>query len=129
MNKTGKIFYKTVDEYIKTFPEASMSMLQTLRRIIKEEAPEAVEVISYNMSAFKFKGILCYYAAQREHIGFYPASAQSILHFKDELAGYKTSKGTIQFPLGKDIPEDLVRKVIRYRLEEKAMKGKKGSRS
>ena len=94
-------------------------MMESLRNIIRQEAPGAVEAISYNMPAFRYKGILCYYAAHREHIGFYPASGEVLTAFKDELAGYKTSKGTVQFPLGKEIPEELVRKIIRYRMDQK----------
>ena len=120
MKPSVKVIFKTVDEYFSTLSGDSLQKMKVLRKIISQEVPEAVEAISYNMPAFRYKGILCYYAAHREHIGFYPASGEAIQAFKDELAHYKTSKGTVQFPLGNEIPEELVRKIIRYRVRQKA---------
>ena len=119
MKPSVKIIFKTVDEYFSTLSGDSLQKMEVLRNIIRQEVPEAVEAISYNMPAFRYKGILCYYAAHREHIGFYPSSVEVLTAFKGELAGYKTSKGTVQFPLGKEIPEELVRKIIRYRMDQK----------
>jgi uncharacterized protein YdhG (YjbR/CyaY superfamily) len=112
-----KVSFTTHEEYIAAYPEHIASLLQQLKRVIKEEAPQAVEVISYNMPAFKFKGMLVYYAAHKEHIGLYPM-ASPIKVFEIELKEFKTSKGAIQFPFETGIPEALVRKIIRFRVME-----------
>src|SRR6185369_9893408 len=95
--------FNTVEEYISGFPAKTKALLKEMRKLIKETVPEAEEVISYNMPAFKLNGILVYYAGNKAHIGFYPTSSP-IRAFKDELTGYKTSKGAIQFPLEQGIP-------------------------
>lgn len=115
--------YKTIDEYHSTFPEEVQEMLEAIRAAIKQAAPLAEEVISYNMPAFKLKGILVYYAANKNHIGFYPTSSITTV-FNNELAGYKTSKGAIQFPIGKDIPVGLVKRIVEFRVNEQLAKGK-----
>jgi uncharacterized protein YdhG (YjbR/CyaY superfamily) len=112
---------KTVDEYIASFPKNVQSILQELRQVIRETAPEAEEVISYNMPAFKQDGILVWYAAFKNHIGFFPKMA-AIEAFKKELSSYEVSKGTIRFPLDKPIPFDLVRKIVKYRVKENLSK-------
>jgi uncharacterized protein YdhG (YjbR/CyaY superfamily) len=109
--------FKTVDEYFAALPKDVRTILLGLRTIIRRAAPQAEEVISYSMPAFKWKGILVWYAAHTEHIGFYPKSA-AIVAFNDELAGYKTSKGAIQFPIEKRIPTTLVKKIVKFRIEE-----------
>jgi uncharacterized protein YdhG (YjbR/CyaY superfamily) len=90
-----------------------------LRTVIRQAAPGAEEVISYNMPAFKWNGMLVWYGAHTEHVGLYP-KASAITAFKDELAGYKTSKGAIQFPIKRPIPTALVKKIVKFRLEENA---------
>lgn len=112
------------DLYIARFPAATQELLQSLRAAIKKGAPEAAEVISYQMPAFSQNGILVYFAAHRNHIGFYPAGS-GIENFKSEVAGFKTSKGTIQFPLDQPIPADLVERIVRFRLAENLGKQKK----
>ncbi len=103
-----KRIFKTIDEYIATLSEPHNTRLQSLREAIKSAAPEAVEMISYNMPAFRIYGkILVYFAAHTNHIGFYPAETAVIGLFKEELARYNTSKGTIQFQLDKPIPAGL----------------------
>ncbi|HRG90905.1 MAG TPA: DUF1801 domain-containing protein, partial [Chitinophagales bacterium] len=92
-----------VDSYIAAQPAAVQPVLQQLRQAIKKAAPHAEEVISYQMPAYKQNGILVYFAAWKEHIGFYPASA-GVSHFSDKLVKYNTSKGTIQFPLSEKLP-------------------------
>src|SRR6476646_9282693 len=109
--------FKNVDDYFSAVPEPAREKLNILRTIIKHAAPQAEEVISYNMPAFKLKGILVYYAAYNEHIGFYP-TASPIRIFKNELIKYKTSKGAIQFPLDKPIPTTLVKKIVQFRIKE-----------
>ena len=109
--------FKNVDEYITTFPKNIQTILQELRQVIRDAAPEAEEVISYQMPAFKLNGILVWFAAFKNHIGFFPKSS-AIEAFKKELSGYEVSKGTIRFPLDKPIPLDLVKKIVKYRVKE-----------
>ncbi len=108
---------KNIDEYIERFPENVQTILQKLRATIKKAVPAAEEVISYQMPAFKFHGMLVYFAAYQNHIGFYPTSSPMIA-FKKELAGYKTSKGAIQFPIEKAIPLTLVKDIVKFRIKE-----------
>ena len=117
------IKYKTVGEYFSTLQEDTRPMMEEMRKTIKQAAPKAVEVISYNMPAIKQHSVLVYYAANKEHIGFYP-TARPIEVFKKELAGYKTSKGAIQFPLCKPIPKALVKNIVKFRMEQDAEKAK-----
>lgn len=118
----GKEPVSTVDDYIAGFPEEIRAMLQTLRQTIREAAPEAEETISYHVPAFRLNGILVYFAAFRDHISFFPTSSP-ITAFRKELSGYKTSKGTIRFPLDKPVPVDLVREIVQFRVREN--RGKK----
>lgn len=113
--------FKTVDEYLSALPAKSRTMMKSLRGVIKKAAPEAEEMISYNMPAFKFNGMLVYYAAHKEHIGFYPFSS-AIKAFEKDLSGYETSKGTIKFPLDQPIPVGLVNKIIKFRVKENSAK-------
>jgi uncharacterized protein YdhG (YjbR/CyaY superfamily) len=113
--------YASVEEYIAATPADARRKLQSLRKTIRQCAPEAEEVISYNMPAFKWNGMLVWYGAHTEHIGFYPRSSV-IAAFKHDLAGYKTSKGAIQFPIDKPIPTALVKKIVKFRLAENARK-------
>src|SRR5215472_5696005 len=109
--------FKTVDEYFSGLPKSTRDSMQKLRDVIKQVAPKAEEVISYNMPALKWNGMLVWYAAFKKHIGFYP-KASAIAAFKEELKDYKTSKGAIQLPLEKAIPAALVKKIVRFRVEE-----------
>jgi uncharacterized protein YdhG (YjbR/CyaY superfamily) len=116
--------YKTIDEYISSFPDEIQKILQKLRQVIHEAAPEAEEVISYSMPAFKQNGVLVYYAAFKNHIGFFPTSS-GVAAFQKELAAYNTSKGTVRFPLDKPIPFELVTKIVKFRVQENLSKKKK----
>jgi len=118
---------KEVDAYIATFPEGTQKLLNQLRQAIIRSAPEAVEVISYGMPAFKYQGILVYYAGNKNHIGFYPTGS-GVDVFKDEITEYKTSKGTIQFPLDRPIPVKLVKKIVKYRVKANQAKLKNKSK-
>ena len=109
--------FQTVDEYLSMFPTDVSDVLSGLRKIIKQAAPRAEEVISYSMPAFKYHGMLVWYAAHKDHIGLYPRPS-AISAFKRELARYKTSKGAIQFPLQEAIPVSLVRKIVKFRVKE-----------
>jgi uncharacterized protein YdhG (YjbR/CyaY superfamily) len=115
--------FKTIDEYIKSYPENIRIILEKLRQTIHEAAPGAEEVISYRIPAFKLNGILVYFAAYKDHIGFYPTSS-GINAFKSEITQYPVSKGTVQFPLDKPIPYGLVKKIVAYRVKENLGKQK-----
>ncbi len=108
---------KSIDEYISSFPEETRLLLEKMREAIKSVAPEAKEVISYRMPAFKLNKVLVYFATHKNHIGFYPTSSPIVV-FKKELLPYKQSKGAIQFPFDKPIPFDIVKKIVEFRVEE-----------
>ncbi|SYZ77422.1 iron chaperone [Trichococcus shcherbakoviae] len=114
---------ETFDAYISRYDEDIQAILQEFRRVIKAEAPDATEKISYQMPTFYLNGNLVHFAVQKNHIGFYPAPS-GVAAFKEELMDYKTSKGAIQFPLTKPIPYELVRKIVRFRVEEAKQKKK-----
>ncbi len=109
--------YKNVDEYISTFPKNVQPILQKLRQTIKEAAPEAEEVISYQMPAFKLNGVLVWFAAFKDHISLFP-KVSAIKAFKEKLANYQTSKGTIRFPLNEPIPFNLIKEIVQFRVRE-----------
>ena len=108
---------KTVDDYIEKFSPKVQALLRKLRRTIKAAAPEAEEKISYQIAGYKYHGMLIYFAAHKNHIGLYPAP-RSVDAFKKELAAYKGAKSTVQFPLDKSIPADLVTRIVKYRAKE-----------
>jgi uncharacterized protein YdhG (YjbR/CyaY superfamily) len=108
--------WATVNEYISKQPSLQKSLLKEMREIIKSVVPKAEEVISYNMPAFKQHYVLVWYAAYKNHIGFYPSSA--IAHFKNELTPYKTSKGAIQFPVDQPLPVSLIKKIVQFKVKE-----------
>lgn len=115
-----KATYQTTDEYIEQFSPEIQELLTTIRNVIKEAAPEATEKISYQMPTFYLHGNLVHFAANKNHIGFYPSSS-GVEAFKDQLTLYKTSKGAIQFPLDKPIPFEIISEITKYRvLESKA---------
>ncbi len=107
----------SIDEYIAGFTPEIQEKLRTLRQVIHEEAPEAAEAFSYQMPTFKLHGNLVHFAAFKNHIGFYPTPS-GVTAFEQDLAPYQTSKGAAQFPLDQPLPLDLVRKIVRYRVEE-----------
>ena len=109
--------FQTIDEYISQFPDDIQVILQKIRSIIKEAAPEASEKISYQMPTFYLHGNLVHFAAFKSHIGFYPVPS-GIEKFKEELSQYKGAKGSVQFPLNKPIPFDLIRRITLFRVEE-----------
>ena len=111
--------FKNIDEYIKFFPKTTALRLEAIRKIIKKSAPNAKEVISYNMPAFKQNGILIYFAAHENHIGLYPFPS-AIKAFEKESQKYKVGKGSIQFPFDKPLPLTLIKKIIKYRVKEKS---------
>jgi len=112
-----KADYESIDDYIKQFTPEVQEKLEALRKVIKESATDATEKISYQMPAFYLHGNLVYFAAFKHHIGFYPTSS-GIEAFKDELSVYKGSKGSVQFPIDNPLPYDLIRRIVKYRVEE-----------
>lgn len=112
-----KLRVQTVDQYLSGFPSKVGERLKKIRTIIRKAAPDAEELISYNMPAYRLNGMLAYFAAYENHIGLY-AMPTSVEQFKKELAGFKTSKGTIQFQHDEPLPEPLIAKVIAFRVRE-----------
>jgi uncharacterized protein YdhG (YjbR/CyaY superfamily) len=107
-----------VDSYISAFPKEIRARLEVLREAIREAAPSAMETISYGIPTFDLNGRhLVHFAAFKKHIGFFPTPS-GIGAFREELAEYDTSKGTIRFPPGKSIPIDLVKRIISFRVGE-----------
>jgi len=115
--------YQSIDEYIQSFPEHAQAKLKQLRSLIREIAPEAQEKISYQMPAFYLDGNLVYFAAFSRHIGFYPTSS-GIANFRSELSKYKSSKGAVQFPIGEPLPVELIKRIVRFRVQENSKKNK-----
>ena len=105
------------DEYIVSYPKEVQKLLEQLRATIKKAAPQATEVISYSMPAFKLNGMLVWFAAYSKHIGFYPRIS-GIEAFKKELSVYKGAKGSVQFPLDKKLPRGLITKIVKFRIKE-----------
>jgi uncharacterized protein YdhG (YjbR/CyaY superfamily) len=109
---------KTVDDYLAGVPEPARSTLQKVRAAIRSAAPpEATEGISYGIPMFKHKGVLVWFAAFANHCSFFPTAAV-ITQFQKELKAFRTSKGTIQFPVDKPLPAPLVRKMVKARLAQ-----------
>lgn len=112
-----KIIFKSIDEYILQFSPEVQEILKSLRKVVKESAPDAEEKMSWQMPTFVLHGNLVHFAAHKNHIGFYPGPS-GIEVFKNELSEYKTSKGAAQFPLGKSMPYELVSKIVKFRANE-----------
>lgn len=119
--------YPDIDTYIKDFPGDKQALLKTMRVTIQKAAPKAVEKISYGMPCFYQDGNLVYFAAMKNHIGFYPSSS-GVANFQKALKEYHTSKGAIQFPLDKPLPLKLISMIVKFRVlenEDKAAAKKK----
>ncbi len=119
--KTTKNEITSIDQYIHGFPEQVQAILSELRSTIRLAAPQATEKISYQMPTFYFNGALVSFAAYKGHIGFYPTSS-GISAFQEELNDYKTAKGTVQFPIDKPLPLELVKKIVEFRVKENSKK-------
>jgi uncharacterized protein YdhG (YjbR/CyaY superfamily) len=109
--------FVSIDQYIDSFPLETQIALNQIRSILKEVVPQSMELISYNMPAIKLKKVLVYYAAYKNHIGFYPTSSW-IKAFENDITEYKHSKGAIQFPLNEPLPLELIKKITLFRLLE-----------
>lgn len=108
---------KNIDEYIAAFPAQVQEVLNQVRQVIHDAAPQAQETISYQMPTFTLHGNLVHFAAHKNHLGFYPTPS-GIENFKDELSAYKHAKGSVQFPLNEPIPYDLIARIVKFRVEE-----------
>lgn len=108
---------KTIDEYINWFPIDTQTLLEQMRATIHKAAPDASEAISYGIPTFKLNGNLVHFGGFKTHIGFYPAP-RGIETFKKEIEPYIADKGTIQFPLDKQLPLQLITKIVKYRLKQ-----------
>jgi uncharacterized protein YdhG (YjbR/CyaY superfamily) len=115
---------KDIDEYISSYSGETKKRLEQIRATIRKAAPGAEETISYGMPAFKFNGMLVWFAAHAKHIGFYPR-VSAIVRFKKELSAYKWAKGSIQFPLDKRLPLGLISKIVKFRMQENLARAKK----
>lgn len=107
----------TVEEYIASFPIEVQQVMKEVRNTIKQAAPDAKEIISYAMPTYRLKRNLVHFAAYKNHIGFYPGPS-GITQFKEELSAYKGAKGSVQFPLNKPIPLELIRRIVMFRVAE-----------
>ncbi|HEY5467651.1 MAG TPA: DUF1801 domain-containing protein [Coriobacteriia bacterium] len=111
-----------IDDYIAQFPPSTQVALKETRALIRASAPEATETISYAMPTFDLNGRhLVHFAGFKNHVGFYPIPS-AIEAFRDELAPYKSGKGSAQFPLGRPLPADLIRRIVEFRVEENKRK-------
>lgn len=113
--------FSNVDEYIAGFPDDVQAKLRAMRQVIREAAPDATEQIAYAMPAYKLNGPLVYFAAFKEHIGFYPAGDLSG-PFDEELTPYKRAKGTVRLPIDQPLPLDLIRRIVEYRVDQNMQK-------
>lgn len=104
-------------DYIKTCPEAHQNHLNQMYQLIKKELPEAEEKLSYGMPTFYFKKNIVHFSDNQKHLGFYPTPS-GVAHFLPELAGFKTSKGAIQFPFSEKLPVKIIEKILRFRRQE-----------
>ena len=115
---------KSFDDYMDRFPKDVQLRLQKLRLTVKKAAPQAKEKISYGIPAFTLNGMLVWFAAFKNHIGFYPRTS-AIAAFKKELSAYKGAKGSVQFPFDKPLPLTLISRIVKFRVKENLSKAKK----
>ena len=121
---TAKKQFKTIDQYIKTFPVNVQRILERIRQTIQKAAPEAVETISYQMPTFNLDGqYLIYFSAWKNHIGVYPIPSGDEA-FKKKVTPYIGAKSTIRFPITEPIPYDLVKQIVKFRIRENQQKKK-----
>ncbi|MBA2611061.1 MAG: DUF1801 domain-containing protein [Bacteroidetes bacterium] len=109
--------FSSVDQYIAAQPSHAKKILESIRTIIKKAVPKGEEVISYQMPAVKFHGMLIWYAVFKDHYSIFPKT-KAIVAFKDKLKLYEVSKGTIKFPIDKTVPIKLITDIVKYRVKE-----------
>lgn len=115
---------ENIDQYIANFPLTTQKLLEEIRETIRKAVPDAKEVISYGMPAFKQHTVLVYFAGYAKHIGFYPTGS-GIEAFQQEFDNYKWSKGAVQFPLDKPLPLDLITRITKFKAEQDLDKNRK----
>ena len=113
-----------VDAYISGFPASTQKLLTLVRATIRKAVPEAIESVSYGIVGYKCNGPLIYFGAYARHIGLYPGGG-AIKAFEQQLKDYKTAKGTVQFPLDKPMPFDLIKEIVVFRVKENGKKAAK----
>jgi len=124
---TPRPIAESIDAYIANFPPETQQVLEEVRALVKSIAPEATETISYAIPTFDLHGKhLVHFAGYEHHVGLYPAPS-GMAEFAEDLAPYKQGKGSVQFPLDKPLPTDLIRRIVEFRVEETTRKatGKK----
>ena len=124
----AKTNYKTIDEYIATFPKETQKILEEIRATIKAAAPEAEEKISYQMPTFYLNGNLIHFAAFKNHIGIYPTPSGTQA-FKDEISRYQGAKGSIRLPIDEPMPLELIGRIAKFRVAENLAKAKAKGKS
>jgi uncharacterized protein YdhG (YjbR/CyaY superfamily) len=120
--KAGTKSAATIDDYIQAFPPEARRRLEAIRKLVRKLAPDATEKISYRMPAFHLNGTLLYFAAFKNHIGFFP-TAGGVLPFEKELSKYVHGRGSIQFPMDEDLPVKLIERIVKHRVKECSIKG------
>jgi len=121
----AKTDFKSVDEYIATHPKDVQSILRRVRSTIRKAVPAAEEVISYQIPTYKLHGgPVIYFAGWKQHYSLYPATGRLVAAFKDDLAPYKVSKGTIRFPLSQPVPVKLIERIAKFRAKEAATRAR-----
>lgn len=115
--------YNTIDEYIAAAPKEAQYKLTAIRQTVLEVAPQAQEKLSYGMPYFSLNGRLLYFGTFKDHVSLYPMKT-GITAFQKELSGYETSAGTIRFPLDKPLPLPLIRKIVKFRVQQNLEKKK-----
>lgn len=121
---TSKPTPSNIDDYIARFPKEVQPLLNKMRLTVQRAAPQATETISYGIPAFTLGGMLVWFAAHKNHIGFYPR-ASGIAVFRKELAQYKQAKGSVQFPFEQPLPLPLITRIVKFRVKENLSKKKK----
>jgi uncharacterized protein YdhG (YjbR/CyaY superfamily) len=116
--KSKQARFASIDEYVATFPKETQNIMQQLRAAIKAAAPEAEEEIAYQMPTFALNGNLVLFSAWKNHIGFYGTSDAIQETLKDELSMYANEKGSLKFPFNKPLPLELIKKIVKLRVDE-----------
>jgi uncharacterized protein YdhG (YjbR/CyaY superfamily) len=106
-----------IDDYIARRPKDVQKLLEQVRQAVRSAAPGAEETIKYAIPTFTLNGNLVHFAVFKNHIGFYP-TPMGIEEFEKDLSRYKQGKGSVQFPLDKPMPLDLIRRIVRYRVKK-----------
>ncbi len=113
-----------IDDYVDRFPKKVQQLLEKMRLTIRKAAPKAEETISYGIPAFTLNGSLVWFAAFKNHIGFYPGSP-AVIAFKKELSAYEGAKGSVQFPFDEPLPLALVSRIVKFRVKQNLSESKK----